>query len=64
MLNTILRSDNPLVRYGFSTLIVFGSLYFLSATGIVPTKVTWLISVIILVMVLMIQVGGKGAKFA
>lgn len=63
MLNEIINSDNPLIRYGFSTLIVFGTLYFLATAGIIPLNAAWLISVIILVMVFMRQVGGKRATF-
>lgn len=64
MLNSILKSDNPLIRYGGSTLIVFGSLYFLSSVGLVPVQAAWLVSVIILIMILMLNIGQRKATFA
>jgi hypothetical protein len=48
VLDFILKSDNPLIRYGGATLIVFGGLYCLGAIGLFPTKSMWLIAVIIL----------------
>lgn len=63
MLDELLNSDNPLVRYGFAVLIVFGSLYFASSIGLLPFNVAWIISVIILVMVLMRHIGRNGATF-
>lgn len=63
MLDSILKSDNPIVRYGGATAIVFGSLYLLTSFGIIPMNSGWLIAVIILVMILMRNVGGRGLKF-
>ena len=63
MLQEMLNSDNPLVRYGVAALGVFGTLYFLATTGIIPLNAAWLISVIVLVMVLLRQIGENRASF-
>jgi len=63
MLDDILKSNNPLVRYGFASLIVFGSLYFAASVGLMRTDTAWLVSLIIGLMVLMRKVGGERASF-
>lgn len=37
MIRQIIHSDNPLIKYGLSSLIVFGSLYFLASIGVPGT---------------------------
>jgi hypothetical protein len=63
MLDIVLKSDNPLVRIGFATIVVFGGLYFAVGTGILPSRTGWLISVIIFTMVCIRNIGGKRASF-
>lgn len=60
MLTDMLRSDNPLIRYGVAALVVFGPLYLLQTYNV---QFAWTIAIIILVMVVMANVG-RGASFA
>jgi|JI9StandDraft_1071089.scaffolds.fasta_scaffold57805_4 hypothetical protein len=63
MLDIVLKSDNPLVRIGFATIVVFGGLYFATSVGLIPARAGWLVSVIILIMVCIRNIGGKRASF-
>ena len=44
LIASVIHSDNPLIKYGVSTLIVFGVLYFLTTLGVPGTT---LVAVII-----------------
>lgn len=37
MIGQIIHSDNPLIKYGLSSLIIFGTLYFLASIGVPGT---------------------------
>lgn len=37
LIATIINSDNPLIKYGLSSLIIFGSLYFLATLNVPGT---------------------------
>lgn len=37
MIEQIIRSDNPLIKYGLSSLIIFGTLYILASMGVPGT---------------------------
>lgn len=38
MFSELLNNSNPLIRYGFASLIVFGGLYFLSSIGMMSVR--------------------------
>lgn len=60
MLSAIWHADNPLVKYGFSSVIVFGTLYILDSFGV---SGAYLVAVIILILVLIRFVGDNHASF-
>lgn len=61
MFDFFLKSDDDLFRTFFSATIIYGGLYLLTTTGILPLKVAYLVGIIILLMVLMSRYG-KNAK--
>lgn len=60
MLNDILGSSNPLIKYGGAAFIVFAPLYILQSYNV---TFAWLVAIIILLMVVLPKVAA-GASFA
>jgi hypothetical protein len=46
MFDRLLKNENPLIRLGFASLVVFGGLYFLSSIGIMSTRFARYLSLI------------------
>lgn len=60
MLQEMLSSDNPLVRYGIAAFAVFAPLYILSSFGF---RWAWVIAVLIFIGVIIKVVGSGNASF-